>query len=132
MQSAGRIEFERKVLIRQIFIPKKMENGQLQTLRNKKVNEILEEEEEEEEEDVDSRKHQSSKLQWYGHIQTMDENRIVKKIMEGKPDGGKRRVKTKSRWDDQVLNDLTRIRVRGWRNEILILLNNNNNYFSQK
>lgn len=58
------------------------------------------------------------RLQWMGYIQRMQEERVPKKIIEGKP-GGKRPVgKPKARWVDNMEADVEKIlRLRHWRRE---------------
>jgi len=90
--------FERKIL-RKIFGPTKEDNGVWRIKTNKELDELI--------------KHRnvisyvkSQRLNWFGHINRMLETGIVKKIYERKPFTSRPVGRPKSRWEDDVRNDL--------------------------
>ena len=50
----------------------------------------------------------AQRLSWFGHINKMPETSIVKKIHKWKPFTGR----PKSRWEDDVRNDLKKMKLR--------------------
>jgi hypothetical protein len=56
-----------------------------------------------------------ARLRWLGHVERMSqENRVIKKLYMGKPEG--RCVgRPKMRWLDDVEQDLRKMRIGGWR-----------------
>jgi len=90
--------FESKIL-RKIFGPTKDANGIWRIKRNKELDELI--------------KHRNiinyvkaQRLSWFGHINRMPETSIVKRIHKWKPFTGRPAGKSKSRWEDDVRNDL--------------------------
>ncbi|KAJ4451936.1 hypothetical protein ANN_03417 [Periplaneta americana] len=65
-----------------------------------------------------------SRLQWAGHVLRMTEHEITKKVMENKFEGRRGVGRSKLRWMDGVLEDLRRLRIKGWwlvaREEIIL------------
>uniref|UniRef100_A0A1B0EY09 Uncharacterized protein n=1 Tax=Phlebotomus papatasi TaxID=29031 RepID=A0A1B0EY09_PHLPP len=57
----------------------------------------------------------SSRLRWAGHIMRMPNNRVVRKIFEGRPVGSRTVGRPRKRWEDDVDNDARKINVRNWR-----------------
>ena len=58
------------------------------------------------------------RMRWRGHVHRMQSNRHPKRAMEGKPGGGRRnRGRLRTRWLEDVENDLRRIGVRRRRKE---------------
>lgn len=55
------------------------------------------------------------RIRWAGHVQRMTEDRAVKIMLIGGPGGRKSRVRPRSRWVDDVDEDLRRLGVRRWR-----------------
>ena len=57
----------------------------------------------------------SKRISWLGHVIRMEENRIEKKLFNGKP-GGRRRIgRPRLRWLDDAEEDLRKMKVRRWR-----------------
>jgi hypothetical protein len=52
------------------------------------------------------------RLEWLGHVVRMDGARIVKKLLEGKPGGGRKKGRPTLRWIDDVESDLRNIGVK--------------------
>jgi hypothetical protein len=94
-------EFVGKIL-RRIFGPTKEDNGIWRIKTNKKLDELI--------------KHRSiinyfksQKLSWFGHINRMPETSTVRRIYKWKPYISRPAGRPKSRWEDDVRNDLRRI-----------------------
>ena len=102
--------FERKIL-RNIFGPTKEANGIWRIKTNKELDELI--------------KHQNiinyvkaQRLSWFGHINRMPETRIVKRIHKWKPFTGRPAGMPKSRWEDDVRNDLKKIKLMKWAEQV--------------
>ena len=90
--------FERKIL-RKTFGPTKEDNGNWRIKTNKELDELI--------------KHRNiinyvkaQRLSWFGHINRMPETSTIKKIHKWKPFTRKPVGKPKSRWEEDVRNDL--------------------------
>jgi hypothetical protein len=57
-------------------------------------------------------------LEWLGHVR-MDGARVVKKSLEGKPGGGRKKGRPRLRWIDDVESDLRNMGVKRWRSRAL-------------
>jgi hypothetical protein len=55
------------------------------------------------------------RLRWLGHVCRMEEQRDLKKVLEGKPGGRRKRGKPRTRWIDNVEDDLRKIGIKRWR-----------------
>jgi hypothetical protein len=100
------LAFERKIL-RSIFERTKEDNGNWRIKTNMELDELI--------------KHRNiinydkaQRLSWFGHINRMAENSTVKKIYKWKPFTGRPVGRPKSRWEDDVRNDLKKIRFIKW------------------
>ena len=89
-----------------------MGDGELRRLMNFEIREILEET------DILGQI-KAQRIRWFGHIKRMDCNRDVRRITEWKPDGRRSRGRPQSKWEDQVINDIIKMGIHGWRNKIL-------------
>jgi hypothetical protein len=94
--------FERKIL-RKIFGPTKEDNGIWRIKKNKELD--------------DSIKHRNvinyvkcQRLSWFGHINRMLETSIVRKIYKWKPFSSRPVGRPKSQWEDDVRNDLIKMK----------------------
>ena len=55
------------------------------------------------------------RLEWTGHVVRMDEGIIVKKILESKPEGSRRRGRPRMRWLEDVEKNMRGMKVKRWR-----------------
>ena len=53
-------------------------------------------------------------LRWAGHVQRMKNDEIVKRIMEGKPEGRRGVGRPCSRWRDAVQEDVKKLKIQNW------------------
>jgi hypothetical protein len=102
--------FERK-MHRNIFGPTKEDNGNWRIKTNIELDEII--------------KHRNvinyvkaQRLSWFGHINRMPETSIVKKIQKWKPFSGRPVGRPKSRWEDDVRNDLKEMKLIKWTEQV--------------
>ena len=102
--------FERKIL-RKIFGPTKEGNGNWRIKTNIELDELI--------------KHRNiinyvkaQRLSWFGHINRMPDTSIVKKIHKWKPFTGRPVGRTKSRWEDDVRNDLKKMKLIKWTEQV--------------
>jgi hypothetical protein len=54
-------------------------------------------------------------LAWFGHVHRMPDNSMVKKIYEWSPALTRLQGRPKNRWDNEVRNDLTRMKIINWK-----------------
>jgi hypothetical protein len=102
--------FERKIL-RKIFGPTKEDNGIWRIKTNKKLDELI--------------KHRNiinyvkaQILSWFGHTNRMPEISIVKKIYKWKQFTSRPVGRPKSRWKDDVRNDLKKKKLIKWTEQV--------------
>jgi hypothetical protein len=55
------------------------------------------------------------RLEWLGHVIRMDGARRVKKLLEGKPGGGRKKGRPRLRWINDAKSDLRNMGVKRWR-----------------
>jgi hypothetical protein len=53
-------------------------------------------------------------LSWFGHVNRMPETSVVKRIHKWKPFTGRPTGRPKSRWEDDVRNDLNKMKLTKW------------------
>jgi len=102
--------FERKIL-RKIFGPTKKANGIWGINTNKELDEFI------------KRRNiinyvEAQRLSWFGHINRMPETGIVKRIHKWKPFTGRPAGRPKSRWEDVVRNDLKKMTLMKWAEQV--------------
>jgi hypothetical protein len=56
----------------------------------------------------------AQRLIWFGHVQRMSDNRMVKKIYKWKTITTKLQGRPKSRWDDNVKQDISKMKIKNW------------------
>ena len=98
--------FERKIL-RKIFGPTKEVNGIWRIKTNKELYELI--------------KHRNiinyvkaQRLSWFGHVNRMPETRIANRIQKWKPFTGRLAGRPNCQWEDDVRNDLNKMKLTKW------------------
>lgn len=61
---------------------------------------------------------ESQRIRWYGHINERDENSLLKKITQWKPQGSRPRGRPKIGWEDQVIRDYKCMKITNWRQKM--------------
>jgi len=56
----------------------------------------------------------AQRLSWFGYINRMRETSAVKRIQKWKPFTGRPAGRPKSRWEDDVRNDLKKMKLMKW------------------
>jgi hypothetical protein len=107
--------FERKIP-RKIFRPTKEANGIWRIKTNKELDELI--------------KHRNiinyvkaQRLSWFGHINIMPETSTVKRIHKWRPFIGRPAGRPKSRWEYDVKNDLKKMKLMKWAEQVQDRLN---------
>jgi len=57
-------------------------------------------------------------LSWFGQINRMPETSIVKRMHKWKPFTGRPTGRPKSRWEDDVRNDLKKMKLMKWAEQV--------------
>jgi hypothetical protein len=57
----------------------------------------------------------AQRLRWFGHIQKMEEDRMVKKLTNWKPSEKRPAVRPKNGWIDGILKDVEVLKVKNWK-----------------
>ena len=60
----------------------------------------------------------AQQFSWFGHINRMPETSTVKRIHKWKPFTGRPAGRPKSRWDDDVRNDLKKMKLVKWAEQV--------------
>ena len=94
-----------------IFRPTKEANGIWRIKRSKEWNELI------------KRRNiinyvKTQRLSWFGHTNRMPETGIVIGIYKWKPFTGRPAGRPKSRWEDDVRNDLKEIKLMKWAEQV--------------
>jgi hypothetical protein len=88
--------FENRVL-RGVFGPKRDEViGEWRKLHNEELNQYL-------------RVVKSRRMRWAGHVARMREGRDVRRVLVGKPEGGRSLGKPRRRWEDNIKMNLQEV-----------------------
>ena len=53
-------------------------------------------------------------IQWLGHVETMDETAMPKRVLKGKLYAMRRTGRPRIRWLEDVITDLRRMGISGW------------------
>ena len=96
--------FERKIM-RKVFGPTRIEEGYWRIKTNQEINDILKGEN-----IIGFIKKQ--RLNWLGHVERMSEDNNVKKIYRWKPLAQRPTGRPKTRWEDDVSEDMKRLKDR--------------------
>jgi hypothetical protein len=57
----------------------------------------------------------AQRLAWFGHVHLMPDNSMVKKVYEWSLALTRSLGRPKNRWEDDVKSDITRMKIRNWR-----------------
>jgi hypothetical protein len=95
--------FERKIL-RKIYWPPKEDNSIWRIKTNRELDELIKPRN-----IINYVK--SQRLSWFGHINRLPDTSIVRKIYKWKPCTSRPVGRPKSRWEDDVRNDMRRMKV---------------------
>jgi hypothetical protein len=100
--------FERKVL-RKIFGPTKERDGIWRIKTNDELDKLI--------------RHKNiinyikaQRLSWFGHLHRMPEERMVKKLYKWKPMFRRQLGRPKNRWEDDIRNDMKKLKIKNWTN----------------
>jgi hypothetical protein len=55
------------------------------------------------------------KIKWLGHIQRKDQVRPTRKLLDWKPMGTRTVGKQRQRWQEDVMEDLKKLKVKNWK-----------------
>jgi len=94
--------------MRKIYGPTRTEDGYWKIKTNQEINDILKGENV-----IGFIKKQ--RLNWLGHIERMAEDNIVQRIKRCKPMSKRPIGRPKTRWEDDVLEDIKNMIVRNWK-----------------
>jgi len=101
--------FERKVL-REIFGPTKERDGTWRIKTNDELDELIRHK--------NTINHiKAQRLSWFGHLQRMPEDRMVKKVHNWKAMLTRPLGRPKNRWEDDIRNDMKKLKVK-WTSRI--------------
>jgi len=57
----------------------------------------------------------AQRIKWLGHIQRMDIARPTRKLLDWKPMGTRPVGKSRQRWQEDVMQDLKKLKVKNWK-----------------
>jgi len=57
----------------------------------------------------------AQRIKWLGHIQRMDQARPTRKLLDWKPMGTRPVGKPRQRWQEDVMEDLEKLKVKNWK-----------------
>ncbi|CAH0560543.1 unnamed protein product [Brassicogethes aeneus] len=98
--------WERKIL-RRIFGGKKVEEGWIRRT-NAEIYDIYKE-------PIITEVVKSRRIQWLGHLERMDDHRLVKGIGNKMAEGKRRKGRPRKKWMEEVLKDLKEKKIVGWK-----------------
>ncbi|KAI5639582.1 reverse transcriptase (RNA-dependent DNA polymerase) domain-containing protein [Phthorimaea operculella] len=98
---------ERKIL-RKILGPVKNEDGIWRIRKNKEIEDIVRE-------PNIIGESKAARLRWLGHVERMEEDRVVKKAYLGQPMGKRPVGRPRYRWTDEVIKDLHALQKPDWK-----------------
>jgi hypothetical protein len=58
----------------------------------------------------------AQRLSWFGHLQQMAEDRTVQKVCKWKPVLKRPLWRPKNRWEDDIGNDMKKLKIKNWTN----------------
>jgi hypothetical protein len=99
--------FERKIL-RRIFGPTKERDGTWRIKTNDELNKLIRNK-------TIINYIKSQRLSWLGHVHRMPDERMVKKVYEWKPMVIRLLRRPKTKWENDVKNDLNTMTIYNWK-----------------
>ena len=57
----------------------------------------------------------AQRIKWLGHIQRIDQARPTRKLLDWKPMGTRPVGKSRQRWQENVMEDLKKLKVKNWK-----------------
>ena len=57
----------------------------------------------------------AQRIKWLGHIQRMDQARPTRNLLDWKPMGTRAVGKPRQRWQEDVMEDLKKLKVKNWK-----------------
>jgi len=57
----------------------------------------------------------AQRIKWLGHVQRMDQARPTTKLLDRKPMGTRPVGKPRKRWQEDVMEDLEKLKVKNWK-----------------
>ena len=61
----------------------------------------------------------AQRIKWLGHIQRMDQARPTRKLLDWKPMGTRPIGRAQQRWQEDVREDLKKLKVKNWKETVL-------------
>jgi hypothetical protein len=98
--------FDRKIL-RRIFGPTKEKDGTCRIKTNEELDYLIKR-------NNIINQIRAQRLSWFGHVQRMSDDRMVKKIYKWKRITTRLQGRHKSRWDDSVKEDICKMKIKNW------------------
>jgi hypothetical protein len=99
--------FERKI-IRKIFGPTRTDDSYWRIKTNQEINDILKGQ-------IIIGFIKKQRLDWLGHVEHMAKDNNVQKIKRWKPISKRPIGRPKTRWEDDVLEDIKSMNIRNWK-----------------
>jgi hypothetical protein len=94
--------------MRKTFGPTRTDDGYWRIKTNQEINEMLKGQ-------IISGFIKKQRLNWLGHVEGMAEDNNMLKIKRGKPTSKRPIGRPKTRWEDDVLEDINSMNVRNWK-----------------
>jgi len=56
----------------------------------------------------------AERLSWFGHLHRILEDRVVKRVYKWKPMFTRPLERPKNRWEDDITNDMKKLKIKNW------------------
>jgi hypothetical protein len=60
----------------------------------------------------------TNRIKWLGHVERMEDNAMPKRMLKGRLYSKRRKGRPRMRWLDDVVGDLKKMEVKGWKEKI--------------
>jgi GTP1/Obg family GTP-binding protein len=60
----------------------------------------------------------SQRIRWLGHVERMEDNAMLKRMLKGRLYSKRRKGRPRMRWLDDVESDLKKLDVKGWKEKL--------------